>query len=365
MSGEVTPFALLKEAIDPLIDGLSEDDSFMMHPIIGDFDVDDSVEVQTPEATFTDIYGYKSNPTVYVGDRTQYISGNRDMDNGRIKMKNFTEEIRVTGDEMKRIKSRGTAGLVAKNVIKHTKRNNVTMMEEIVRSCIQGVRDGDAFYQSPLGPGDGGTIDDPYDCNATPGTALDLSALIFSGSQQTSNNVPTLMQEVWFGMKKIDAQTQLVLVPEGTPMRMGVHPWFLTRLKNTEILNDTTGQRSEKNFIELLADQGASVLDSPHFDPSYDGADGSTSVATFYCPVVRGIPMFQILLSRDPDNQTWTSWEKYRRTNGEVAFYEWVRNKAMELGFHAIPNLLYDATSGFIYYKPVFRVTLMPYDNTP
>jgi hypothetical protein len=364
-------FVLLNKIVDVMLADVPEDGN-MSHPVLNDFEVDDSVKMRTPEAGFIDIYGSISSPVIYVGDRLQYKAGARDIENGRIKMKKFTSQASITDDEYRLFESDDSQHqAIAESVASYKRSSNATLLEEIVKSSIQGVADNDPKVQKPLGAGAlnaAQAIDNPQDLNATSGTALDLSAYNFTGTAKTVKAMAKTISAVRLGMFKEDVNTKVRMIPQGTPLRVGMHPQSYELMDaNNQLENDTSKQERQDTYIEQLAKNRITAISSTHFS-SYTYASGNTTTWTFYAPVVRGVRTLKIKRDKSVSKLTWSAWEKYQDqlTDGSKK-YMWTSEKDVVLGFLSQPFLINVGTQSkadFEYFKALFRVTVTPYEDS-
>jgi len=358
-----SPFSLLKEHVNPMISGISPDMRPSEDPFIKVLGKEEISGFQQPEAGELDIYAYKSQPAVIVGDVLSYKPGTRQMGTGQIKFKKITQQLRITEDELVRIEQHGNGGIVKNSLEDQKIQNNLYFISQIQRWAInrwEGVttdEEYDAKFKSLLHPSDGGTITEPSDLNATAGTPLDISATtIMMGTNQTANNIQRIMSRVRMGMTKIDFNTKMVLPISN--LHVGVHPLFKAILDGTtEILNTTSGQRGA-TYSTMLGTQGVTIIESTFFDSDYAGAeDGDTQMTFFANPKIN----FKFLLVTMPSGmEAWSNWrdskDKDEASGRETISYE--IHKAMEFGFFARPYWVMTTASAGSFFSPKFIVTV-------
>lgn len=361
------PFTLLREVINPIMENVDIDETPSNDPLLSLFNMELYEGVQQPESAIIDVFAYKSNPAIVIGDLLAYESGERDMETGRIKAKFYTEQVEITETEYNRIlaNQRQPTRIIERSVEDQMKRQNRYFLKEMRNVAINGLTSGeneDNEVKIMLGAGTSGTLTDPYDMNATPGTAYTGTALIFSGSQQTSNNVQQLVLAAKKGMTVIDTTTDDVIPITNLYLGMDKASYAIIS-SNTEILNDTTGQRSEKTMLQLFNDMGVTVVVDQRFDSSHTGkTDPDTATWTFFDNPQVNCFMFVV-----PDGlgeeESWTNWDKYRKMNkdGTKSSLVFERHKHKEIGFWPQAYWVQSATA---YYKTIWRATVTTFDDT-
>ncbi len=361
-----SPFTLLREVINPIMENVNIDEAPSQDPLLSLFNMELYDGVQQPESATIDIFAYKSTPAIVIGDLIAYESGDREMETGRIKAKFYTEQVEITETEYKRIlQNKGQpTRLIERGVEDQMKRQNRYFLKEMRNVAINGLTAGgneDNEIILMLGGSDGGTLTDPQDMNATAGTAYTGTTLIFSGSQQTANNVQQLVLAAKKGMNIIDTTTDDVIPITNLYLGMDTASYAIVSV-NTEILNSTTGQRSEKTMLQLFAGMGVTVIKDQRFDSTHTGkTDPDTATWTFFDnPQVN---CFMFVVPDGMGEESWTDWDKYRKLNkdGVTSSLAFERHKSKELGFW--PQA-YWVNSAATYYKAVWRATVTTFDDT-
>jgi hypothetical protein len=360
-----SPFTLLRESLNPIFENYSYDEQPSQDQLLSLFRMETIEGVQQAESAWIDLYAYKSQPAIVIGDKLAYESGERDMETGRMKAKFYTEQVEIDETERKRIEQNAgrPTRIIERSVEDQLKRQNKYFIKKMRETAILGLTDSgneDNEIIAMLGASSGGTLTDPSDMNATAGTAYTGTSLIFSGSQQTANNVQQLVLAAKKGMTIIDTDTDDE-IPIGQ-LYLGVDKASYAILSsNTEILNSTTGQRSEKTMLELFRSMGVIVIADQRFDASHTGkTDPDTATWTFFADPGEDCHMFIVPDGRD---DSWSDWDSYRRMvkDGTKSQIIYERHKNKEIGFW--PQA-YWVNSDDTYYKKVWRATVTTYDDS-
>ena len=364
--GNADIYTLLKETVDPMIEMWSPDEEITSNELISLFDMELIEGVQQPESAEIDVFAYKSFPAINVGDSRAYRTGNRTMDVSKTKAKFFTQQVVATEDEIKRVRqnSGSSLRLVEGSINDQLKRNNKYYIKEVVDMAINGLEDGDeedanVYKMLGAGPASSPTLANPYDLNATPGTALDLSAYNFSGTNQTANAIVQLINELKTGFVKIDTNSNEA-IPFNT-IYLGV-PDLVYEIfdSNHDIRNGTTGERDQRTMKEQLAASNIILVKNQQFDPDYTSKTTTTTstIIAFADPQVN-CKMFVVPDGMGED--VWTDWDSQRVIEGELTTIQYEKHKSKEIGFW--PQAYWVASSD-AYYKMVFCVTITPYENS-
>ena len=218
--------------------------------------------------------------------------------------------------------------------------------------------DYDASYVGALAASSTGTISNPSDLNATAGTANDLQALNFSGTAQTANNVNKLVSEIIVGMKKVDAVTKKSY--SWKKYYMLVDPKTKAILDSSkEILNITTGERSKETFTQLLAMVNIEVIELEQI--SYTFGTGNTMTALIVADPQEWFTIFNIAT---PEGEGWSDWKEIPVSEAGVTRYKYEKHRKIEFGVLPISFYLRTSATASAFYKPLYRVTITPYENT-
>lgn len=358
---ESSPFTLLNEIINPIIEAASEEFKLSDSEFIKLFSAELAEGVQQEESAEIDIYAYKSNPAIVIGDRLAYEAGNRDMDLSKVKAKFFTEQIKISENAYNRILQNNNrpTQLIANGVRDQIKRQNRYFIKEMEKMVIVGLASGeaqDSKIYKVLGPGpsSNATLADPYDLNATPGSAYDGSAFKLSGVGQTINNITQILALAFKGLTKIDTTTGDAI--PYTKIYCGVDKMTYAILRGTnEIISTSSGQRSEKTLLQIMEAAGITVVVNQQFDADYTGTAGDTAVMTFFTDPVDNVHM---VIVPDGKEESWSEWYKVPVISGKKMSFYFEKHKAKEVGFWAQPYWIHSDDD---YYKMVWRITVTPY----
>lgn len=364
---KTSPFTLLKESVNPIIEQFLENNPISSSPLISILDLQPIKGIEVSEAGTLELYMFKSSPCVVIGDRYAYKTGVRDLEQGKIKFKKFTLQIKITEDEIERIKQKGLTSLIARNLRNEIK-NSVGFLQTKIHKWIIDPWEGvttdpnyDSSYVGLFAPSAAGTLSDPNDLNESAGTPKDLGTLInLTGSAQTQNNIERLTSAVFIGMTKIDKINEAEL-PIGQ-IYMGCHPYVEKVLKAVhDILNSTSGQRSERPYKELLADRGIIIVPSVSFDSDYVYTTTTTTRLCFFADPKNN---FAFLLVTPAEGESWTDWKEEHNTDGELMTISYEKHKKLEIGCLSQAYwVMNTATQGYMYSAKWFA-TVTPYEDS-
>ena len=365
------PYALLKEVVSPMIEQIPEEMKVSDDPLLKILGREVVTGIQTPEAGILELYQFKAAPRIIVNDRWVYGTGTRDMDQGRIKLKKFTVQLKVTEDELDRIEQNGMdASIIARNIRNQKRDNGAYLINQIQRWGVnrwEGATDDleyDDQFNSMFQGSNTGTISEPSDMNATAGTPQNLSAAVsIWGTNKTANNVQRITQYALTGLTFLDFVSKLQV-----PVRkiyMGCHPKVAALFRTTrELLNSTTGQVSNDSLAQLFEASGITIVESVWFDSdaSTTVEDATTQLTFFADPEFN----FKMIVVPPPKNgEAWSDWKDGKEINKmadlETITYE--KHKKMEIGFLAQPYWVRTAAATDAFYKPLYRVTITLYNN--
>ena len=372
MSTINSPYKRVFEMVDPIFEGVAlQDDMFSgriddrpaVIPTLG-LDLIDGI--QMPESGKVDIYQFTTTPSIHIGDLWAYEAGDSSMETGYIKMKKLTQQLRLSEDRMDRILQNGVNSIVKRGLEKLQKDENLYMRQALEQWIIDPFAgattsiDYDSEYRGALMKSDSGTLSNPSDINATPGTPATVTGA-WSGTAQATNIVTTFKNIVARIMYKEDSLTHSILPL--TNRHIGMHPMAYDILNaNTEILNGTTGQRSEKTQLQLLETSKYTVVTSVYFDTTYAGADNDTTPFVVYCnPKIN----FVIWVNNPPEGSgVWTEWNKETNKKGNITTYSWEKHKKVEIGVQVMAYGIRASSGVVTFYKPLAIFTCKPFDDT-
>lgn len=365
----VNPYqTLLREQINPMVMAFSPDQRPDTDPFLSVLGKEVVTGIQTDTAGRIDVFAFKSQPAIIVGDKRAYKPGTRDIGTGTIKLQYYTEQVVITEDELNRMQQLGNASLIQRNVEEQRRYNNLYLINQIQKYAVDpwaAVTTSTDYNKDLIGmfaSSSTGTITDPADMNAAAGTPLDLSSVVkLQGSNQTANNITQIMGEVTKGFTKVDFNSK-VLFPYSS-IYVLVHPLLGAILRGTtELLNSTTGQRGD-SYANILRSMGVTIVESVWADSDYAAAeDGATQMKFFTDPQQN----FKWLANVPADGRdVWSPWtdqmEKDEASGVQSIYYE--SHKSMEMGFFATPYYIFSAAATATYLKALFVVTVTGYDN--
>lgn len=357
------PFTLLKEQVDPMIETIREDMSPLANNPIIALLRRDTIKMQVPESGILELYHFRSAPCVVIGDRWAYQASGKNMDVGKIKFKKYTIQVKLTEDEVDRIEQIGVDALVARGLRNQLKTNQAYLEDQLLKwiidpwNSVTTSEEYDSLYLGLFAPSNAGTISNPSDLNATAGTALDKTALKFSGAGQTANNIQQLLSSVLPSMVKKDYNTHLQ-VPVNN-LYLGVEPVVYSILKSTrDIMNSTTGQRDTQTYLQSLIASGINVIESVWFDQSYSYSTGNTSRLCFFSNPQENCYLYVI---EPPNGQTWSEWDKIHENMGEKNVILYEKHKKVEMGVNAQAYYVNTSATAGSYFKAMFFATITPY----
>jgi hypothetical protein len=365
----VNPYqTLLREQINPMVMAFSPDQRPDTDPFLSVLGKEVVTGIQTDTAGRIDVFAFKSQPAIIVGDKRAYKPGTRDIGTGTIKLQYYTEQVIVTEDELKRMQENGSASLIGRNIDEQRRFNNLYLISQIQKYAVDpwgGVTTSTDYNKELIGmfaSSSTGTLTDPADMNASAGTPLDLSTTVkLQGSNQTANNITAIMGEVTKGLKKIDFNSKIAF--PYSKIYVVVHPLLAAILRGTtELLNSTTGQRGD-SYANILASMGVTLTESVWADSDYAAAEDGTTQMKFFTDPQQN---FKWIANVPPaGTDVWSPWtdqaEKDEASGNMSIYYE--SHKSMEMGFFATPYYIYSAAATATYLKALFVVTVTGYDN--
>ncbi len=359
-------FAMLKEEVNPMIEGFSPDDPVTSHPVIGSIDREEVKGFQQPQAGKLDIYTYKSSPAVVVGDTIRYKQGSRGIDSGSIKFKFITQQVIISQEESRRMLQFGSASIVGGMVNDQLVKNHRYFINQVARWGVnrwEGVTtdaEYDSEFKSMFHTTAGGTISEP--ASLCGGTALDLSAINVSGTNQTANALSTILLNARKGLYKEDYFTH-DRIPI-TNVTIYMHELALELLEgNTEVLNSTTGERAKISQANQLRAMGYTLVGTNWADSNYSGATTVTSEWIFVSNPGRNFKML-VSIAGEPGESSWSEW-KERYVQGETLdsiIYE--THRVVEYGFYVKAYFLWTSATASAFYKPVYHIKVTPFENS-
>ena len=363
----INPFSFLEESIDPMIEAIAEEESPLNDPFLSSLNID-SVRgnIQIPAGGKIDIYQMSSSPAIWIGDAWGYQSGTRTLNVGELKLKKMTLQVRVSEDEMDRMKQLGADSLVGKEVANEIRRDVGLLKDTLAKYVIDpwgGVTTSTEYDSQYVGIFKGsntGTLSDPSDLNSTAGTADTITGN-WTGSQKTSNIMSTFASEVARVMYKEDNFSGN-RIDVSTNKHLLVHPLVKQRFENDwQELNSTTGQLALDTYAVQLQKAGFTIVENRNVDTTYAGADGDTTTAIVYANPKRN---FSILVNEPPQGTGWSAWKEMPVTSAGLTVISYEKHKKIEFAVKSQGYLIFTSTTASSIFKNMARFTITPYDNT-
>jgi len=356
------PIESLKKNVDPQIESINPEEMFPKDLIISDFAEEVLNEpIQQEQSGRIPIYSAVARGSALFGDTWGYKSDEIGHELGYVKAKKGTVMIELTEDQLSRIRANDSYFIreAITNQMKIAARSTAVQMEKMAFTLSPNDPGYDAAWISPLAPSNSGTNPgNPADCNATPGTAKDLSAIIWSGGSQTTRNIETFLAAIeadFAAIRALDTQftlnfkNKILVVP----------PAFYAVLKTTKDIKSTT-QVSNLYYIEELAAAGYQVRESPFVDPSYTALSSNTACSC----VVYADPMnsFAKVMIPCDGGYGWTDWAELKTKDNGIMKISYEKHKKFEWFLLARAYYLPTSENSAVRWrKPVYWLTTKPY----
>lgn len=363
-----SPFTLLREVADPMLVGLGPSDSVKANPILALIGYDPVPEdIQTSKAGEIDLFAFKSQPAIVVGQHRAYKAGNRDMDQGKAYLQFYTEQIWVDEDELERVMQNGNNGLITRSVSAQRIRNHRYYVNRVLKYAInpwEAVTTSTDYNKNLIGmfmSSDSGTIGDPSDLNATAATPIDMTAtVILKGAAQTYYNIERIMSDVEAGFAKIDFNSHDEF--PWSKMYCGTHPNTYAILKTVRDLFNSTGQKSEKFYMGDLEAMGVTVVKSAHFYSDSVVTENGEGRLFFFTDPQLNFKMLEKVSKLD----AWSPWEKGKRDTEVkgVTKISYDTRRSSEIGFLATAYHFWTAAATESYFKGLFVVRITNFAAT-
>ncbi len=361
-----TPFTLLREVADPMLVGLGPNDNVKVDPILSLIGYESVPEdIQTSKAGEIDLFAFKSQPAIVVGQHRTYKAGNRDMDQGKAYLQFYTEQIYVDEDELERVMQNGNSGVIARNVRAQIVRNHRYYINRVLKYAINpwnGATTSADYNKNLIGmfmSSSAGTIGNPSDLNAVAGTPIDLTTTVkLKGAGQTLYNIERIMAEVEAGFAKVDYNSHDMF--PWTKMYCGTHPNTYAILKTVKDLwNSTTGQKSQVSYLQEFEAMGITVVKSAHFYPDSSVSAAGEGRLFFFTDPQLNFKMLEKVSKLD----AWSEWERGKREteikgNMKISYD---KRRSSEIGFLPTAYHFWTAAATESYFKGLFVVRLTNY----
>lgn len=361
-----TIFTMLKEAIDPIIESIPEDDTIFNDEILDLFDKEDITGIQVPENGQIDVFQFQSRPAVVFANRWVYESSVRKMAQGKLYFHKGTLQIRVTEDEADRIKQNGVNGIITR-AVRNDYKNQIGYLRDQMRQAVldpwSAVTTSGEYAKNQIGllaPSSGGVLGNPSDLNSTAGTYDDISTTTnLSGTARTVNNVMRILNQVQVGMTKIDYINRMK-IPINT-LYMGVHPFVMSILKSTkDLLNSTTNQEDDMTYYKKFIQLGVIPLEWVGFDSDYAYTTTTESTVVFFADPFTNFVLYKI---PPPEGEGWSEWKERENNDDGKMVLSYEQHKKFEFGGQAQAYWINTSATAGSFFKAVYWLRITPFEN--
>lgn len=355
-------FTYLKQNVDPTLASVNENASFFENEFINLFPLEEYKGDAPAESGFIDIWQSKAFPNLHIGDKWGYQHGTKNVDSGQIKFKKMTISHTLSEDELNRIQKRGVENSVIANMLAREQKETYSYLATTIEKWIIDPWGGattdqnyDASFQGLLVASSTGSLSLPSDLNATAGTASNQTAVILSGGSKTLNAHQALLADVRPNMTKIDAITKREF--RFDHLYWLVNPIVYDILKsNYPLMNSTTGQVSDKNYVQHFNEANVTVIKSPHISYTYATTEETTGI-WFTDPT----EWFKIFTNPPPEGEGWSEWEKIPNVADGITTYTFEKHRKLEFALMCQAFWLNTSTTAGYWFKPVYRQRVTPY----
>jgi len=348
----------LKRITDPLFDGVSAEQPISSDPILGSIGIKTINEADVPISLIVELYGPTAKPAIHIGDRWGYAYSARSLNTGEMKMKKATIAVKVTEDEIAPIMAKKQEHIITDMVLTELKYQNDALRLELQRIAIGNFTAATEWTTDPkvfgiFGTSSTGTITNPSDLCVSAGTPTNLTAIIWSGSEQTSRNVESLLANLiprW-GLFK-DTNTGRAIPATNFTLYVPVYMYRVLQ-SNKDIKDANAYTTSNMFYIQEFAAAGVTVVSCEQLTSPDATPDGEAATAVFVSDPKKN---FFLWLGKPQSGMGWTEWEEIFDGNARA----FVKSKKVLFGFEIAPYLIND-----VYYSPKQKFTSTPWDNTP
>lgn len=351
----------LARITDELFRNVSEEKPISSDPILGSIGKNTNRrEADVPPSLLVELYGPKAVPAIHIGDRWGYAYAQGTLSTGLMKFKKATVAVKVEEDDIAPILENKQDSAVFAIVDQELRDQNELLRLELQRLAIGDFTPAteytsDKYLIGLFGLSNTGTITNPSDItvDADGSTKTDLTALIWSGSQQTSRNIETLLAALiprW-GLYKDTVSGRMLPAGDFT---LYVPMYFYRVLQSVKDIKDANAYTTSQLFyLEELRAAGVTVIGCEQlpfisdYDPDGDAAD---------CVMVsQPKKNFILHLPKPKKGVGWSEWEEL--FDGQHRAF--VKSKKVMFAFEVVPYLINGT-----YYSPKIKLQTTPYDNT-
>lgn len=358
---------LLREVVQPMIMNSLPDQRPSTDPFLSLLHKETVEGIQTDTAGRVDIFSFNAQPAIVVGDRRMYKPGTRDLGSGTVKLQFLTEQIKISEDQLIRMRQTGQKGMIARSVDVQRRTNQLYLISQLHKYGVDpwgGITTSEDYNKEIIGmyaSSSAGTMTDPSDFNDVAGTPKAYGTLNLSGTAQTINNLHQIISDMKVGFKKIDFNSKIVF--PYSKIYCLAHPIVAEILNSCyEILDATNKLRATITYSEMMTKQGVTIVESVWADSDYAKSTGNTSQLKFYTDPdwnynwVINVP--------PPGVEVWSPWERGQDEVGGKTSYFYESHKSYEMGFYSTPYYFYTAAATASFFKALYVTTVTPYEDT-
>lgn len=358
-------FQKLGETVEKITRDLDENQLFQ-DTTINKFEK--SLSAVIPETERFSLMAYKTFPTCFIGKRWIYKSSDGNLEIGSGTTLRATLSVSISEEEKALIeKGASRDPLTGESIMGELLKEKIVDSESFLATNLERMAytkeasdsiDFISEYMPPLAisGSEAGTISDPAPLLST---ALDLTAIKFSGTAETTYKIDNFVGQVkpkFILLDKITNQQK-----KFQSITIIIHPIAYQILENTRDKYGTTLAPAQVNIIQDLTARGFNFLITPHVDPTYTGAEGTTTNIL----IIADLPKYFKLKRFAVPDEGWTPFKEHmvQGVNGAHTFFYESHYKLM-FALYSKPFGLRNADGAVVYYKPLIKASIMPFDNT-
>lgn len=297
---------------------------------------------------YYDMEAFYASVATYMGDSYIYVYNTFKSDIKPRRFQRFNAGVKITEEQMLQKADNESLAAQIENAAEKQTRGLKARLDNAVIGFNSEVKLLSVLHKQAIA---GSDINDPADCNATPGTAAVLTAVKWSGASKTEQNISTAIGHCirLIQSKAIDTTTgESILKMDGSDtFDLWVHPNFAHILMTENDLLDT-GETDPLTYAKRLAQDWAVTI-RPTIAVS-DGSVASTEQDEFVL-TANTKENFKVV---DVEPEMWTAWKDI--DDGEVICA--VKRYKAAKGAVAVPYL----TSAGQAYKAMVTGNTIPYN---
>ncbi len=296
-------------------------------------------------STYYDVSAFYASVKTYMGNTYKYVYNDFKEEIKPRRFQRFNAGVKLKEHEV----PQDNAALVA--MVKEAANKQTRGLNTKIEGALIGYASEVALMSCMNGQGTASSsIIDPADCNATPGTALNLQAVKWTGASETERNLESTVGAaiVAIGGKVVDTTTsETILHNDGSDsFDMWVCPQFYQILQKGHDLFDAA-EHDKRTYIQAAKeDFNCTIRSSVHIEAS------ACTTGLHPAAVVTANTKENFLLV-DVESPKWTAWKEL--DNGEEIAYV----KRYKAGFGALAKPYLSGTQA---YKAMFAFDSIPYN---